>query len=579
MRINFFACIKYFSFFLLVFLAGCMSPSHPVLGSDYLKYSETYADANNQQLLLNLARLANDDPVNFIQLGSFSSQYGFSAGLGFTPSSVNNAPLDYTSASSQSTGSTPPSGQDVVSSSTTAFIKDALTFGGSVSVGVTATPIFQFFPLTGSNLVNAILAPINDKVFYTYYGQGYPADLLLRTMVTSVAYQTGITTNIQTNWIPTGKIEQGFTTNYFTLVRTNDGWPVTTLKKLLVPVWITNWDGSYSKNTITNLTTNYVYYVNNPMDHRYPDFLNFCSKMYEAQFTHVLTIGKKPGGDAPVYNNANPRLTDVVAAVQASLDVKYDTNSDRVKVSKPQQDYAFLGNTNDLASELWASSDAITIASPAEIENKQANFFVADSLSPTNNGDNIIKLAIEFDQNKYTLQMRTPEAAMYTVANEDGLFGYQNKLNTNRYALFTQSRYANAQVMIPAYTNLQDIIPKLNKDIFRLRWILEANSQNVSECRIRASIQDITQDLKLSAINVMPDATYAEDLNRTLRKLKSLKKWSKDNSIRLNVANTDTKSIDNDFTNKVEKTLAAAGNTISMLNALYAKLDLCSIFF
>ncbi|HXP60128.1 MAG TPA: hypothetical protein VN829_06525, partial [Dongiaceae bacterium] len=70
--------------FATIWLAGCYTPK--VLKSDYREFADTYGDASNQQMLLNLARLANHEPVYFLQLGSFSSQYTFTSGAGFTPS-------------------------------------------------------------------------------------------------------------------------------------------------------------------------------------------------------------------------------------------------------------------------------------------------------------------------------------------------------------------------------------------------------------------------------------------------------------------------------------------------------------
>ncbi len=79
------------------------------------------------------------------------------------------------------------------------FVKNTLTFGGSANASLQQTPLFQFLPVTGSNLVQAIMVPISDKVLYTFFDQGYPADLVARTMVSSVRYESGITTNMSTN--------------------------------------------------------------------------------------------------------------------------------------------------------------------------------------------------------------------------------------------------------------------------------------------------------------------------------------------------------------------------------------------
>ncbi len=58
------------------------------LHTDFTDYSEVYADSMNRQLLLNLARLANDEPAYFIQLGTIASQYQFTTSASFSPSHV-----------------------------------------------------------------------------------------------------------------------------------------------------------------------------------------------------------------------------------------------------------------------------------------------------------------------------------------------------------------------------------------------------------------------------------------------------------------------------------------------------------
>src|SRR5579863_3121603 len=98
--------VKWISSLTLLCLSGCVN--HSALRSDQIGYAKAYADSNNKQLLLNLARLANNDPVYFMQLGSISSAYTFTAGAGFTPSYVNNTPGFFTS--STTPGVSPPTG-------------------------------------------------------------------------------------------------------------------------------------------------------------------------------------------------------------------------------------------------------------------------------------------------------------------------------------------------------------------------------------------------------------------------------------------------------------------------------------
>jgi len=149
---------------LLLVLTSCAGPA---LRHAYKDYSEVYAESLNRQLLLNLARLSNDEPPYFIQLGQINSQFTFNTSLGFSPS---QARVKHPSANASD------------------IVQDTLTLGGTVSAGAVEAPTFQFVPLNGDAFAQAINNPISDKLFYTLYDQGFHADLLVRTMVASVRY-------------------------------------------------------------------------------------------------------------------------------------------------------------------------------------------------------------------------------------------------------------------------------------------------------------------------------------------------------------------------------------------------------
>src|SRR5439155_25264769 len=106
----------------VILFSGCASNT---LRHAYSDYSEVYAESINRQLLLNLARLSNDEPPYFIQLGQINSQFTFNTPAGFTPSHASI---------------THPSG------ALANIVQDNLTLGGSISVGATDSPTFQFVP-------------------------------------------------------------------------------------------------------------------------------------------------------------------------------------------------------------------------------------------------------------------------------------------------------------------------------------------------------------------------------------------------------------------------------------------------
>lgn len=141
---------------------GCLGHA---LRKSYADYSEVYADAINNQLLLNLARLSRNEPPYFIQLGQINSQFTFSGSAGFGPSQVRT----------KNPGGNPA-----------AVVQETVTMGGSIGAAVSETPTFQYIPLNGDIFAQAINAPLSDKLFYTLFDQGFHADLLLRTMVTAI---------------------------------------------------------------------------------------------------------------------------------------------------------------------------------------------------------------------------------------------------------------------------------------------------------------------------------------------------------------------------------------------------------
>lgn len=253
----------------LIVFCGC---SGTTLRRDYGSVPKNYATASDDQLLYNLARLAHDQPVYFVQLGSMSAQYQFSTSAAFSPSDQRVNPAGMMGS----------------------FLQHTLTLGGSLNAGAMETPIFQYLPLTGTNFIQAILTPITDKVFLTFYDQDYPADLVARTMIESV-------------------------------------------ERIIDP----------KHGTVKNGES----YVNHPEYSSYPKFLEFCDNLLNAQICHGLTVDTNGDGTSPIFNSTNVKLADVVSAVQAGMSAECVTNDGHVfvKVTKPDQHLRLVANadTND----------------------------------------------------------------------------------------------------------------------------------------------------------------------------------------------------------------------------------------
>lgn len=372
----------------LIGLCGCTST---VLRHDYADYSAVYGDSSNKQLLLNLARLSRDDPVYFIQLASINSQYSISSGLGFSPSATRTDPVSIGAGS---------------------MVQHALTLGGNLTAGFTETPQFQFLPLAGSNFVSAVLAPITDKVYLTFYDQGYPADWIIRTMVTSIQKQS-----IQTTVL-------NLTTNIFT----NGMWTNIIIQS------ITN-----------SITTNCEFYANDPCDPTYPRFLEFCADLRNAQLCHALTINRSGSDPTTVYSSTSAKLTDVVSAIGAGLTVKCtDTNSGRIIVTHSESGLQlapgnllirdnFLQYTNLLGYQPETRLTFDTETEEAKISNAlEVAQDILDWKVTTPISTNKLGIVQNILEKKAVLKVRTFEAAMYCIAKQEAYFEKMRNSQTNQ---------------------------------------------------------------------------------------------------------------------------------------------------
>ena len=200
-------------------------------------------------------------------------------------------------------------------------VQRTLSLSGSLSAGITENPIFQFVPLTGTNLSQAVLSPISDKVFYTFYDQNWPADWLARIMVQSVQKQT-----------------------------TNAG---------------------VLKND---------YWINDPTDPTYPQFLEFCNNLRNAQKKHLLAVDMEEAGTNIVYSSGKAKLADVLNAIAAGMNVTCDTNSDKIYVVNPNQKVTLV-ETNIPQT----GSEPQPIQSEREFLLSASNYVTLQMIDSTNN--------------------------------------------------------------------------------------------------------------------------------------------------------------------------------------------------
>lgn len=144
---------------LSLFLVGCSGPR--ALRSSYVDYSNAYADAGNQQMLLNLARIHNGHPPYFLQVGPITAQYTFSAGLDGNYNRLHAGGL----------------------------VPDTITSALGINGSAGESPTFNFVPLNGPGFSAILLKPLEPKVIYSLAGQGISIGMLVRMAVEKFTLQ------------------------------------------------------------------------------------------------------------------------------------------------------------------------------------------------------------------------------------------------------------------------------------------------------------------------------------------------------------------------------------------------------
>ena len=160
-------------------IAGLLSACAPAaFRQDFKGFNSAYGDMLNEQMLLNLARLDNGHPAQFLAIGSIDSRFTFTAGAtgGFNSADTHTQTL---------------SGTDTIVGKiltlTGRGLANALSIvtgeNASVNAAATSQPEFQWIPLNQEAVAKEVLQPMDPDVFYSLYQQGFPIDELLRVMV------------------------------------------------------------------------------------------------------------------------------------------------------------------------------------------------------------------------------------------------------------------------------------------------------------------------------------------------------------------------------------------------------------
>ncbi len=129
--------------------AGC-SIGPQVLRTNRAGYNVAVQRSANEQLLLNIVRLKYREPMLFLQIGSISSHFNYSA-------------------SAAVSGTFPEGSPD--------------THGASVGAGVSEQPTITYTPLEGQAFANRILTETDMGTFTLLVRGGWDIDTLMRLMV------------------------------------------------------------------------------------------------------------------------------------------------------------------------------------------------------------------------------------------------------------------------------------------------------------------------------------------------------------------------------------------------------------
>jgi hypothetical protein len=139
-----------------VAISGCVGP--PVLEREVLGYDEITKTLDEKLLLLNIARVSNQEPVHFTSTSSIAATFNWTATLG---------------ASGEVTGS-----------KGTNFLN--LNIGGSAS----ENPTFSISPISGKEFAERVATPFQDTIFEFLVFQGARIDQVMRLMAAGIEVQT-----------------------------------------------------------------------------------------------------------------------------------------------------------------------------------------------------------------------------------------------------------------------------------------------------------------------------------------------------------------------------------------------------
>ena len=138
----------------LLVLAGCTSVSPQRINTDRMDYGQVIADSWKRQTLLNVVRLRYSDAPVFLEVASIINSYsvgGKASALATLPSRID---------------------------------PNVFELGGEGNWSNTPTVTYQ--PLMGDRFTKSLLQPVPPSAVFQLMQGGWPADLVLQTVVGSI---------------------------------------------------------------------------------------------------------------------------------------------------------------------------------------------------------------------------------------------------------------------------------------------------------------------------------------------------------------------------------------------------------
>jgi hypothetical protein len=136
-------------------ISGCLGP--PVLERQVLGYDEVTRMLDEKLLLLNIARVSNNEPVHFTSTSSIAATFNWTTTLS--------------------------AGGEVTESKGTNFLN--LNIGGSAS----ENPTFSISPISGKEFTERVVTPFQDTIFEFLVFQGGRIDQAMRLMGAGIEVQ------------------------------------------------------------------------------------------------------------------------------------------------------------------------------------------------------------------------------------------------------------------------------------------------------------------------------------------------------------------------------------------------------